>query len=346
MGDQTPMLSHSKSLLARLMSKIVRFHKIGGPEVLQFEERETPTPGKGEVRLRVEAVGLNHSEGAYFHGTYVEQPKLPSKLGYEAVGVVEAVGHGVDVGLIGKRLASIPGFSMNDYGVLAEQAILPLHVLTESPAKLTPAQGASVWTRYLTAYGALVLFGKVRPDDFVIIRAASSSVGTAAIEMVKAEGGKSIAATRTSAKREQLLALGADFVIVTDEEDLPARVGELTGGKGARLILDPVGGPYIKKLAQAAAPEATIFLYGSLSGQPTNYPDAGFGKGLALRAYVMMEMWASTERMTEAKRYIYERLEDGRFTPKIARTFSFSETREAFAYQESAQHVGKIVITF
>jgi len=98
-------------------SRSIRFHKLGGPEVLKFEETETPVPGKDQVRLRVEAVGLNHSEGAYFHGTYVEQPKLPSKLGYEAVGIVEAVGPGVDAGLIGKRLASIPGFSMNDYGV-------------------------------------------------------------------------------------------------------------------------------------------------------------------------------------------------------------------------------------
>jgi len=320
------------------MSKSIRFHKLGGPEVLQFEETEIPVPGKGEVRLRVEAVGLNHSEGAYFHGTYVEQPKLPSKLGYEAVGIVEAVGPGVDAGLIGKRLASIPGFSMNDYGVLAEQAILPLHALTDSPSKLTATQGAAVWTRYLTAYGALVLFGKVRREDFVIIRAASSSVGTAAIQIVKVEGGKSIATTRTSAKREQLLALGADFVIATDEEDLPVRVGEITGGKGARL--------YIDKLAEAAAPDATIFLYGSLSEQPTTYPATGFGKGLALRAYVMMEMWATAERMNEAKKYIYERLEDGRFTPKIARTFPFAETRQAFEYQEAAQHVGKIVITF
>lgn len=328
------------------MSKSIRFHTLGGPEVLQFDETGTPVPEKGEVRLRVEAVGLNHSEGAYFHGTYVEQPKLPSKLGYEAVGIVEAVGPGVDAGLIGKRLASIPGFSMNDYGVLAEQAILPLHALTDSPSKLTATQGAAVWTRYLTAYGALVLFGKVRQEDFVIIRAASSSVGTAAIQMVKAEGGKSIATTRTSAKREQLLALGADFVIATDEEDLPVRVREITGGNGARLILDPVGGPYIDKLAEAAAPEATIFLYGSLSGKPTNYPAAGFEKGLALRAYVMMEMWATAERMNEAKKYIYERLEDGRFTPEIARTFPFAETRLAFEYQEAAQHIGKIVVTF
>jgi NADPH:quinone reductase-like Zn-dependent oxidoreductase len=328
------------------MNQVIRFHKLGGPEVLQFVEAEVPSPRKGEVVLRVEAVGLNHSEGAYFRGTYIEQPRFPSKLGYEAVGIVEAVGPDVDPKLIGQRLASIPGFSMNDYGVLAEHAILPIHALTPSPETLTPAQAAAVWTGYLTAYGALVLFGKTAPSDFVLIRAASSSVGLAAIQVVKAEGGKSIAATRNSAKRAELLALGADFVIATEEEDLPSRVQEITGGKGARLIFDPVGGSFVEKLADAAAPEATLFLYGSLSEEPTVYPPSGFGKGFSIRAYVMAELWLTSERMDTAKKYIYERIADGRFTPSIAKTFTFAETREAFAYQAAAQHVGKIVITF
>jgi NADPH:quinone reductase-like Zn-dependent oxidoreductase len=176
--------------------------------------------------------------------------------------------------------------------------------------------------------------------------AASSSVGLAAIQIAKAEGATSIAATRTSAKRNELLALGADYVIATDEEDLPARVKEITSGRGARLIFDPVGGPFVEKLAEAAAIEATFFLFGSLSGQPTLYPSVGWGKSLSLRAYTMMELWATSERMNKAKAYIYERLEDGRFTPTIAKTFPFAETRLAFEYQAAAQHIGKIVIVF
>ncbi len=169
------------------ITKTVRFHALGGPEVLQFEDLLVPAPADGEVRLRVEAVGSNHSEGAYFGGDYVEQPRLPSRLGYEAVGIVEAVGPGVETSLVGTRMASIPRFSMNEYGVLAEQTIVPVRALTRSPSSLSPTQGAAVWTSYLTAYGALVMYGKITSDDFVIVRAASSSVGLAAIQIVKAD---------------------------------------------------------------------------------------------------------------------------------------------------------------
>jgi NADPH:quinone reductase-like Zn-dependent oxidoreductase len=328
------------------MPKTIRFHALGGPEVLQFEEIAVPEPGAGEVKLRVEAVGLNRAESMYFHGHYMEEPQLPSRLGYEAVGVVTAVGAGVDKALVGKRFGTIPGFSQNQYGVLAEEAIVPARVLAAHPEKLSVAEGAVVWMQYVTAYGALVLFGKVQAEDFVVIPAASSSVGLAAIQIVKAEGATSIAATRTSAKRQELLRLGADFVIATEEEDLPARVAEITAGKGARLIFDPVGGPYVKTLAEAVASEGTIFLYGGLSGQPTMFPlAAGFAKGLSLTGYTLMQLWEKPERMEEAKRYIYERLEDGRFQPKIARTFPFAQAREAYEYLESNQQIGKVVIT-
>lgn len=331
---------------ADALTRTVVFHALGGPEVLQIEAQPLAEPKQGEVRLRVEAVGLNHSEGSYARGTYVEQPRLPSKLGYEAVGIVTAVGEGVDPSLIGRRLSSIPGFSMNDYGVLSEQAILPVHALTEAPPSLSPTQAAAVWTSHLTAYGALILFGNVRSRDYVIIRASSSSVGVAAIQIAKAEGATVIAATRTSAKRDDLLALGADHVIASDEEDLPARVKEITSGEGARLILDPVGGPDLEKLAEAAARDATIFLFGSLSEQPNTFPRAGWGKGLSLRAYTMTELWATPERMQKAKEYIYQRLEDGQLSPKIAKVFRFEDVRKAFEYQARAEHVGKIVITF
>lgn len=105
-----------------------------------------------------------------------------------------------------------------------------------------------------------------------MIPAASSSVGLAAIQVAKDAGAVAIAATRTAEKREELLALGADHVIATDVEDLPARVREISVGKGARVIFDPVGGPFVEQLAAAAASRATIFLYGGLSGQSTVYP--------------------------------------------------------------------------
>ncbi len=327
------------------MTKAVRFHEVGGPEVLRIEEVALREPGPGEVTLRVAAAGLNRAESMYFHGQYFEQPQLPSGVGYEVVGTVLKVGPDGDPSLIGKQFGTIPGYSMNQFPALAEEAVVPASALAELPAMLSPVEGAAVWMQYATAYGALVNFGKVGPGDFVILAAASSSVGLAAIQITRAQGATAIATTRTSGKKRQLLDLGAHYVIATEEEDLPARVSEITGGKGARIVFDPVGGDYMATLAQATAPEGTIFLYGMLSGQPTHYPMTAFGKGIALIGYSMAEMKAP-DRLEAMKTYITSRLMDGTFKPRIARTFPFAQAAEAYEYLESNQQVGKVVVTF
>src|ERR1700733_5692198 len=167
------------------MPKIVRFHELGGPEVLRIEQETSKQPGKGEVRLQVQAVGLNRAESMFIRGQYLEAPRLPAGIGYEAAGVVEAVGPDVDKKWAGKQVATIPAFSMNDYAMLGEEVIAPLAALGEYPAKLSPVEGAAVWMQYLTAYGALLAIAHLAKDDFVVIPAASSSVGIAAIEIAK-----------------------------------------------------------------------------------------------------------------------------------------------------------------
>ena len=326
------------------MPKAIRFNQLGGPEVLHIENLPERQPRPGEVQLKVEAVGLNRAESMYYHGLYMEKVNLPSGLGYEAVGKVIAVGPEVDPTLIGKRFGTIPGYSMNQYPVLVEEAVVPADVLAAIPSPFSAVEGAAVWMQYCTAYGALVPFGKVSAGDFVIITAASSSVGLAAIQIVKAQGGVSIATTRTSAKRDQLIALGADHVIVTEEEDLVARVQSITGGKGARVVFDPVGGDYINTLAQATANGGTIFLYGMLSGKPTPFPLATFGRTVGMFGYTFGELRGTSEWET-MKKYIYDRLADGSFKPKIARTFPFDQTVEAYRYLESNEQIGKVVIT-
>ena len=326
------------------MPKAIRFNQLGGPEVLRIEDLPERQPGPGEVQLKVEAVGLNRAESMYYHGLYMEKVNLPSGLGYEAVGKVIAVGLEVDPTLIGKRFGTIPGYSMNQYPVLAEEAVVRADVLAAIPSSFSAVEGAAVWMQYCTAYGALVAFGKVSDGNFVIITAASSSVGLAAIQIVKAQGGISIATTRTSAKRDQLIALGADHVIVTEEEDLVARVQSITRGKGARVVFDPVGGDYINTLAQATANGGTIFLYGMLSGKPTPFPLATFGRTVGMFGYTFGELRGTSE-WEAMKKYIYDRLADGSFKPKIARTFPFDQTFEAYRYLESNEQIGKIVIT-
>ena len=167
------------------MPKIVRFYELGGPDKLKLEEAPKQEPKENEVRLRVQATGLNRAELVYMAGHYFEQPKLPSRIGYEAAGIVEAVGPGVDKNLVGKKVATVPGYSMNQYGVLGEEAVVPAAVLGEYPDKMSPAEGAAIWMQYLTAWGALVHYGKVTAGDFALLPAASSSVGLAAIQIVR-----------------------------------------------------------------------------------------------------------------------------------------------------------------
>jgi NADPH:quinone reductase-like Zn-dependent oxidoreductase len=329
------------------MPRIVRFHQLGGPENLRIEEAPTQRPGHGEVRIRVQAAGLNRAESVYFHGRYFEKPNLPSRLGYEVAGIVEEVGDGVDGAWMGKSVATIPGFSQNRYGTLGEEALVPVGVLGEYPKNLTPVQAAAIWMQYLTAYGALVHAGGIKAGDFVSIPAASSSVGLAAIQIVRDLGATAIAVTRTSAKRAELLALGAHHVIASGEEDYVARVKEISGGKGARVTFDPVAGPFVEKLAEAAAQGGIIIVYGALSAAPTPFPlVAAMTKALSLRGYVLTEVTQNPALAEEAKNYVFDRLADGRFEPKIAQTFPFAQTVEAYKYLESNQQVGKVVITF
>ena len=325
------------------MSKAVRFYELGGPEVLKIEDLTVPSPGAGEVKLKVKAIGLNRAELMYMQGGYMEQPQLPSRLGYEASGTVTAVGEGVDGSLVGKQVATLPGYSMNRYGVLAEEANVPARSLFELPPSFSPTQSAASLMQYGTAYGALVEIGKVGHGDFVIIPAASSSVGLAAIEICRVQGATPIAATRTSAKRQQLLDFGAPYVIATEEEDLPARVQQITAGKGARIIFDPVGGDYVATLAKAVAVEGTIFLYGGLSGKPTVYPREAWGKGAALLGYSLLQM-QTPERMEPMRKFIVDGLASGALKPKIDRVFPFEQVREAYEYMAGNTQVGKIVV--
>ncbi|SRR6266404_1197706 len=327
------------------MARIVRFHQLGGPEVLKIEEMDLRQPEKGEVRLQVQAIGLNRAESMFMHGSYLEDPKLPATLGYEAAGIVTAVGPGVDPGWLNKKVSTIPAFSMNKYGMVGDEVIAPVYSLAEYPAELTPAEATSIWMQYLTAYGALIEIGKVKKGEFVLITAASSSVGLAAVTMVKAEGAISIATTRTVDKRDELLALGADHVIVTVEEDLVSRVKDITGGAGVRLIFDPVAGPLLETLAQVATTRGMIVEYGWLSEASTPYPlFTALSKWLDIRAYTVMEIVSIPEKFEEGKKYVIDRVKSGVFRPKIAKTFRFEDVVEAYRYLESNAQIGKVVV--
>jgi NADPH:quinone reductase-like Zn-dependent oxidoreductase len=327
------------------MSKVVRVHQLGGPEELRIEDEDVGDPGPGEVRLQVEAIGLNRAEVAFRAGAYPVEPKLPTLIGYEGVGVIDAVGPDVEGFAVGERVCVMPKFRLGEYGLYAEQAIVPASSLVEPPPGLSVVEAASIWMQYFTAL-AIIHVTHATVGDFVVVRAASSSVGIAAIQLVNWAGAVPIAATRTSTKAAALQEHGAKHVVAMEEVDYLAEIQRITGGKGARIVFDPVGGPEVEMLAQSAALEGTVIVYGGLSGQETPYPHwpAAF-KGLSIRGWLASEIWNNPERFERYHALILEGLAEGHLTPVIARTFPLAEIVEAHRFMESNQQVGKIVVT-
>ena len=328
------------------MARVVRFHRTGGPEVLQLETIDVPVPGAGEVRIGVKALGLNRAESMFRSGQYLEAPVFPSRLGYEASGIVESVGPGVQAWKPGDVVSTIPAFSQGRYGVYGDVAVVPAAAVARHPASLTWTEAAAVWMQYLTAYGALIQIAKLTPADFVLIPAASSSVGLAAVQIANLIGATPIALTRKRDKRAILLQHGAARVIATDEEDLVAEVMTITKGTGARVAFDPVGGPTVAKLTAALTPGGILFQYGALSPEPTPLPLRDvLGKRLTIRGYLLFEVTADPARLAPARKFVVDGLESGRLKPVIAKTFPLSEIVEAHRYLESNAQIGKIVVT-
>src|SRR5438874_4703166 len=187
------------------MAKVVRFHEVGGPEVLKIEEVEVPPPGKGEVQIRIHALGLNRAEQMFRTGIYISQPKFPARNGYEAAGMVAAIGEGVEGFKMGDAVSVIPGFDLNDYAFYGELANAPASLVAHHPPSLSWVEAAAIWMQYMTAYGALIDIAGLTSGDAVVIPAASSSVGLAAIQIANRVGATPIALTRGGSKRQALV---------------------------------------------------------------------------------------------------------------------------------------------
>lgn len=329
------------------MTRTMLFHELGGPEVMRLEDVEVGDPGPGEVRIRVDAIGLNRAEVLFRTGRYIEPVRrFPARLGNEAAGVIEAVGEGVTGFELGRPVSTVPAFSQNDYGVYAERAIVPASAVVRRPEALGAVEGAAVWMPYVTAYGALVEVGGMRPGDTVVLNAASSSVGLAAIQVADRLGATPIALTRTAAKKNALLKQGAAEVIVTDSEDVVERVRAATGGRGAEFVFDAVAGPGVTDLAKVVADDGTLLVYGALSGEPTPYPAIELGMPpLNMRTYTMLETVTQPDRLRRAEAFVASGLRSGAFRPVIDRTFDLDEIVEAHRYLESNSQIGKIVVT-
>jgi NADPH:quinone reductase-like Zn-dependent oxidoreductase len=330
-----------------ITARTVLFHETGGPEVLVIEDVTVPEPGPGQVALRVEALGLNRAEALFRSGTYYYQPALPaSRLGYEAAGVVEAIGEGVTELAVGDPVMTGPGIEMSAQGVYAERVLLPATAVVRRPASVDAVTGAAAWLTYTTAYGGLLETAGLKPGDHVLITGASSGVGTAAIQVARRIGAIPLATTRTEEKRRQLLDLGAAEVIVSGETgDVGTVVKEtrrLTGGRGAEVIFDAIGGPAFRPLAEALAEGGSVVVYGWLDRRPAEIP---WNWPLAIHMYANMALTTTPGGRRRSTAFLNAGLSDGGFRPVVAEVFDgLDRIGDAHRLMESNRHTGKIVV--
>jgi NADPH:quinone reductase-like Zn-dependent oxidoreductase len=328
------------------MSRTIKFAQAGGPEVLEFIEMEVPSPGPHEVRIKVKAIGINRADSMWRNDKYVESPIFPAGLGYDCAGIVDAVGKDITDFAVGDTVSTIPAFSLNKYSTYGEVILVPDHAVVKHPESLSFVEAASVWMMFITAYGALVFDAQVKAGDFVIIPAASSSVGLAAIQIANYAGATPIALTRTSEKEQRLREAGAPHVIATQEQDMVAEVMRITDGNGARVAFDPVGGPDFPKLIAALTFQGIAYIYGALSEDATPIPVLEMIRKMpAVKGYSIRLVTGDAERRKVAVEYVTKGFASGALKPVIDRTFKFDEMVEAHRYLENSGQFGKIVVT-
>lgn len=335
------------------MARIVRFHEFGGPEVLKIDDVDVPEPGADEVRISIEAIGLNRADALLRQNQYIETPELPSKLGYDCAATVEAIGEGVSNVAVGDRVLTIPTFSQSHYGVYGETAVVPANSLWPWPDGLSAEHAACVGVQYTTVFFAIGEIGQITQGDTVLLTAATGGVGFAAIEVAKQMGAQVVATTRKNDKAAALEKAGADHVVVTADQDLTSRVREITDGKGVKMVFDPIAGKAVPSLLDCLAPGGRLVIYGILDmTEPTIPMMPILVKGASLHGYSVFSFTGypsfgipqQVEAVVAARDFLLPRLADGRLKPVVSETFTLDDVAAAHEALESSQQTGKIVL--
>lgn len=338
------------------MAQIVQFTRHGNADVLQVVEQHTRRPGPEEILIDVKAFGIQRADVMWREGHYIQAPeRFPIGLGYDCVGIVGAVGENVASWRVGDLVATLPGFSLNDYTVYGDTAIVHQDFLVPLPdVELSWAEYAVIPVPYFTAYFPLFEVANLVQAQCIVVTAAACSVGIAAMQMAKAHGVKVIGTSRTYAKEEEVLRLGADFFIATEEEDVVQRIRAIVGDRGVDIVFDPIGGAMVEKWYQVIKRAGHIVHYGLLDLTDASIPmmPAMFNAA-KFNTYMIFEytgnkaigLKKNQEAVARATKYINTGFERGILTPIIAQKFSLEAISDAHRYLESNRQIGKIVIT-
>jgi NADPH2:quinone reductase len=314
----------------------------GGPEVLVPESRPVPRPGPEELLVRVAAAGVNRPDVLQRQGGYPPPPGAPDIPGLEIAGDVVAAGRAVTRFTVGDRVcALVAGGVYADYAVVHEDNALPI------PAGLSVVEAAALPETFFTVWTNVFERGRLAAGETLLVHGGSSGIGTTAIMLAKSFGATVIATAGSAGKCEACRALGADVAVNYREEDFVAATKAATGGKGADLILDMVGGGYVQRNFEAAAVEGRIVQIAFLEGAKVTLDLTRLMlkrltfTGSTLRSRSVAEKAAIARQLEDR---VWPLLAEGRLRPVIHATLPLAEAAEAHALMESSAHIGKIVL--
>jgi NADPH:quinone reductase-like Zn-dependent oxidoreductase len=332
--------------------------KAGSPEVLVVKEAADPQPGAGEMRVRVQASGVNFADVMGRLGLYPDLPRIPVVPGYEVAGRVDEIGEGVDASWIDRDV-----FALTRFGGYADAVCVPQAQVFPRPPNMSAQEGASIPVNYLTAWQLVVVMGALKAGETVLIHSAGGGVGIAATQIAKHIGARVIG-TASAAKHGELRALGVDQLIDYRNDDFEERARQITGGRGVELILDAVGGDSLKKGYRLLAPTGRLGMFG-VSSAATNKTGGYLGMVTALAQTPWVQfnplslmnankgvfgvnlghMWGEVDRMRRWMDQLMGLWEQGAIKPKIAQVFTFDEAAAAHHFIQDRKNVGKVLLT-
>jgi NADPH:quinone reductase-like Zn-dependent oxidoreductase len=333
---------------------------VGGPEVLQVQERPDPPVGPGEVRIAVKAAGINFADTMARIGLYPDAPKPPCVLGYEVAGEIESVGDGVDSLKVGDRVMAGTRF-----GGHAELVSVPAEQALSFPDGWSFEQATAVPVNYATAYVALLTMGGLRQGQRVLIHAAAGGVGTAAVQIAKAVGAE-IFGTASASKHDAIRAQGVDHAIDYRTQDFEAEVKRLTGGEGVDVIIDATGPTNFRKDYRLLREGGRMVMYGASElGGEGRRSIAKLARGLTGMPLATIPWWKSLGVLSENKMVgglnmlswwdregrldrvlepLSEMLDEGAFNPVVAEAFPFERAGDAHRLIGERRNIGKVVL--
>ena len=322
------------------MTKAIRIHRPGGPEQMVWEEVAVGDPGPGEARVRHTAVGLNFIDVYHRSGLY-PLPALPTTIGMEAAGVVEAVGDGVDDLAAGDRIAYA-----GPPGAYSEARLMPAKRLVKLPDGVDDRQAAAMMLKGMTAEYLLHRTYPVKAGETILFHAAAGGVGTIACQWAKHLGATVIGTVGTREKAEIAAAHGCDHPIVTSETDFVARVKEITGGAGVPVVYDSVGKDTFDRSLDCLSPFGLLALFGQSSG-PVPPFDLGqlAGKGsLYVTRPTLLTYAASREDLLATAAALFEVVRSGAVRIEVNQTYALADAAQAHRDLEARKTTGSTVL--